>query len=158
MQAFCSPQPPKIIFIVLSVRFFGKTKVGLIFFAMTMCYQILSCAPICVYFCVVSRSLRAPAPWRTHTSPFYPPSPIHTTFCLTSQNMMSGEISPTIRSKNMPYITIYVYACLVCLSARTPTPYSIHPHPSSPICTYLHPPKPDIVLYVCIIYVNLNEK
>jgi hypothetical protein len=95
------------------------------------------------------------APIRTG---LYPSAPIRAGFCLPAENMMSGEISPAIWPKTMSCVPAYAHAYLVFLPARTQIPYRTHPHPSSPICTYLHPPKPDIVWYICIIYVNLNEK
>ena len=70
---------------------------------------------------------------------------------------MSGEISPAIWTKTISCVPAYTHSYLVFLPASTHIPYRTHPHPSSPIYTYLHPPKPDIALYIRIIYVNLNE-
>ena len=76
------------------------------------------------------------APNANHLAPCLP---ICDTFCVLSQNMMSGEISPAIGPKSgpgRPFLSLRtVFLCPPIL----PVPQRTQTNPSAPIHTYFHP-------------------
>ena len=109
------------------------------FDAMIMCCQILPYPRIFEFLFAFSRS---PHAYKSHFTHPHRSVSIYThfaSFCQPTQNIMSGEISPTIWPKTMPCIPAYAHVYLVFLPARTPIPYSTHPHPFTRICTGSYP-------------------
>ena len=92
-------------------------------------------------FLILSLYLVPYAPIQTS---LYASTPIYNTFCQTNQNMMSGEISPSIGLRICPEIPEIPPACLVFVLLMPPVPQRTHTHPPSPILTCLYPFTPQI--------------
>ena len=79
------------------------------------------------------------APTRTI---LHPSAPIYVNFCLTPQNMMSGENSPAIAPKYCPEAPLIPCLALIldCPCTLSPNaPIRAHPHPFEPMYTHLYP-------------------
>ena len=125
--------------IALSVRLFGQPKVSLILVQWSCVVKYCHIHAFSNFFLL----FRVPPMPTSPTAPIHndlcPSAPILDTFCLPTQNIMSGEISPAIWTKTMPCVPAYAHAYLVFLTARTHIPYRTHPHPFTRICAGSHP-------------------
>ena len=103
-------------------------------------------APILTYlelffslFFLQSLPMGADAPTRTI---LHPSEPIYDNYCLTPQNMMSGENSPAIAPKYCPEAPLIPCLALIldCPCTLSPNaPIRAHPHPFEPMYTHLYP-------------------
>ena len=69
----------------------------------------------------------------------YSSAPIHTTFCQTRKNMMSGEISPAIATDICPANPFLSVLALFLCPPMHAMPQRTHPHPFTPIYITSHP-------------------
>ena len=65
---------------------------------------------------------------------------------------------PGHRAQILPCTTNFLFVRLVFVLPIPPAPQSTHANPSAPIYIHLYPFAPQIPMYICIIYINLNEK
>ena len=117
--------------IALSVRFFDHAKVRLILMQWSCVAKYCHMNTFSNFFflfCVPPMPTSPAAPIHTDLCPS---APILDIFCLPSQNIMSGEISPDIWAKTMYCVPVYAHTYLVFLPARTHIPIA-------PIRTHLH--------------------
>ena len=108
-----------------------------------------------VLFCVDPVHIRPFAPICIHREPYVP---IHTPLYRSRLNMSFWGNFPGHRAKYVSYMLIFVSSCRVFVFPRVPMTRSTHIHPCALISIYFHPSKPEIIMYACIIYVNLIEK
>ena len=118
---------------------FRKPKVSLIFLQCTCVAKYCHTPAFSNIFLLFRVPLVSTSPTAPICIDIYPSAPIRVSFCISAQNIMSGEISPAIRPKSMHFVPIYVHDCLVFLLAHTPAPYCTHLHPFAPICTHQNP-------------------
>ena len=99
--------------------------------------QNIRCSPIWGCFCLVFASLLANASMLTHKSR-YKPTCTHTRHFLsnTPKHDVRGNF-PGHRVQIVCCTTIFLYACLVFVSARAPILHRTHPGPSAPIYAHL---------------------
>ncbi len=120
--------------IALSVRFFGQPNVSLILAQWSCVAKYWYFFEFFDFFLNFLCSPHATSPTTPIHTDLCPSALILGIFCLSTQNIMSGEISPAIWPKTMPCVPAYAHAYLVFLPARTHIPYSTHPHPYIYIC------------------------
>ena len=117
---------------------FRNPKVSLIFLQCT-CVDKYCHTPV---FSNIFLLFRVPLVPASPTAPIcidiYPSAPIRDSFYISTQNIMSGEISPAIAPKLWPAWSFFEYVCLVFVFPRAPTIQRTHRNPSAPICTYLY--------------------
>ena len=117
--------------------------------------SILSFSPICTAFSLVFASLHMNAPHSTHANPR---APIQSHPCIFSRFFAKHDVRgnfPGHRPQIMSCTTVFVSACLVCVSPHdfcTPT------HPCAPIHTHLHLFTPVYTLNFNLYMYNLIEK
>ena len=137
--------------ITLSVRLFGQPKVSLILMQWSCVAKYCHMHAFLNFFLLFRVPPMSPSPTAPIHTDLCPSARMLDTFCLPAQNIMSGEISPTIWPKTMSCVPAYAHAYLVFLPARTHIPYRTHPHPCIHICADSHPQLQNIYVLFMLI-------
>ena len=127
----------------------------LFFFRPDMHRKISTARPFTLFFrlfFVPFVPLHPTTPIRTH---LYPSAPIRDNFCLSPQNMMFGEISPTIGPKIYPARS---FLSLFTLFLRPPRAPCVPTHPYALIRTHFYLFAPVCTLNWNVYMYNLIEK
>jgi len=136
ITTLCKHWLPGFTHIILSDQFVASPKLALFSCNVHVLPNIMHTPAFSNIFLLFRVPLAPTSPTAPICIDIYPSAPIRVSFCISAQNIMSGEISPAIRPKSMHFVSIYAHAWPVFLLAHTPVPYRTHPHPFAPICTH----------------------
>ena len=117
---------------------------------------IVSCATTNQPFCLVLCLLCVHTSPCAHPSPFPPSRVPHYPFMSVCACVcFPGKFPGHTCTPNTPCQPIFVFACFVFVSPRTPTPHHTHISPFAPICTHAHLSATYILLCVHAILVRV---